>query len=620
MQHKALLIGVAIMTGAMGGSLVVASNENADVNGREMQLRSAGNACAREPVLLFLTLPRFPGSSEDIVLASRRLLFHSFRMLVEEPDGTNVVTDGQWRGDAEAYDGWLMTRKYRSGGLAMISRQWHDFSKAGKHVIRVYCCAGDRVQARLSMSAEGQEREQLLGPYEWKSNAVEIDVTPCTGEALKLKATELLELALGEGSYGSFNWNSAGSAPARALSMFGHPAAIGALTELYGKSGDSHLDYDITADDPLARRLAMEGLLRIGTTEAIETLSSLETLSRDEAILKRELLGYVLSRTESGDHHLSLQNEFESGAIDIAKRFLKAQGGDLLLRSAGKACAREPALLFLSEYPRFRDEEILPARLLLARSFRMLVEEPDGTKVVTDGQWTGDAEAYDGSLMTWEQSGMEPDEVVMISRQWHDFTKTGQHLIRVFCCAGDHVQAHRFVGAEELELEQLLDPYEWQSNAIRMDVVPCSDDDLEREARDLLALSLKSRYGTRHEGKALNWNTPGLIPARALSLFGHPAAIWPLEELYEESGLYVEIGDDPVARRLAMEGLLRIGTWDAIDTLASLETLSREEATLKRELLGYVLSRTESGGHHLSLQNEFESDAIEVAKRFLKNQ
>ena len=609
------------MIGAIGASLMASSNENADMNGREMYLRSAGNACASEPALLFLTkYPHRFGKEESI--ARRLLLFQSFRMLVEEPDGTKVVTDGQWRGDAEAYDGWLMTWRYSGATdeLVIVSRQWHDFTKAGKHVIRVFCCAGDRVQSRRSMSAEGQELEQLLRPYEWQSNAVEIDVMSCTGEALKLKATELLELSLGYGRYGSnFNWNSASSAPARALSMFGHPAAIGPLKELYGKSVNHHLGEGIASDIPVARRLAMEGLLRIGTTDAIETLSSLETLSRDEAILKKELLGYVLSRTESGDHHLSFQNAFEGGAIDVAKRSLKNQGGDLLLRSVGKACAREPVLLFLSEYPRFRDEEVLLTRLLRFHSLRMLVEEPDGTKVVTDGQWREDAESNDGGLMTGESSvGGRPDELVMISRQWHDFTKAGKHVIRVFCCAGDRVQSHRFISAEELELEQLLGPYEWKSNVIRMDVVPCSDDNLERKARDLLELS--KGYGTRRYGQSLNWDElkSTYIYARALSLFGHPATIWPLEELHHINAYDDFV--DPLSRKLAMEGLLRIGTWDAIETLSTLETLSRDEAILKRKLLGYVLSRTESGGHHLFLQNAFESGAIEVAKRFLKNQ
>ena len=614
MQRKTLLIGIAIMASAVGASLTASSNEDADVNGRELHLQSAGRACAREPALLFLT--KYPKFRDEEVLVPRLLLFHSFRLLVEEPDGTKVVTDGQWRGDAEAYDGWLMTRWYSGATdeLVIVSRQWHDFSKAGPHLVRFFCCAGDRVQAHRSMSVEGQELEQLLGPYEWQSNAIRIDVAPCTGEKLKLRARELLDLSL-RSRHGTrhdgmaLNWNTAKMAPARALSLFGHPAAIGPLKEFYQES----------RDDPLARRLAMEGLLRIGTTEAIETLSSLETFSRDEAVLKKELLGYVLSRTESGDHHLSFQNAFEGGAIEVAKRFLKDQGGDLLLRSVGKACAREPVLLFLSEYPRFRDEEVLPTRLLRSHSFRMLVEEPDGTKVVTDGQWRGDAEAYDGSLMTRERSvGGRPDELIMISRQWHDFAKVGQHLIRIFCCADDRVQSHRFISAEELELKQLLGTYEWKSNVIRIDVVPCSDEDLERKAREFLELSLG--YGTRHYGQSLNWDElkSTYVYARALSLFGHPAAIWPLEELH-----HINASDDfvdPLARRLAMEGLLRIGTTDAIETLSSLETLSSDEAILKRELLGYVLSRTESGDHHLSLQNAFESGAIEIAKRFLKNQ
>ena len=606
------------MAGAVGVNLMASSNENADVNGRNLYLRSAGKACVKEPALLFFkySIP------EDEILATRLLLFHSFRMLVEEPDGTIVVTDGQWRGDAETYNGWLMTWGHSYGReLVMISRQWHDFTKAGKHVIRVFCCAGDRVQARRSMSAEGQELEQLLGAYEWKSNAIEMDVMPCTSEVLKRKATELLELSSrSRGRYDGMhlNWNTSQIAPARALSMFGHSAAIGPLKELYGKSVNHHLGEGIASDIPVARRLAMEGLLRIGTTDAIETLSSLETLSRDEAILKKELLGYVLSRTESGDHHLSFQNAFEGGAIDVAKRSLKNQGGDLLLRSVGKACAREPVLLFLSEYPRFRDKEVLLTRLLRFHSLRMLVEEPGGTKVVTDGQWREDAESNDGGLMTGESSvGGRPDELVMISRQWHDFAKVGQHLIRVFCCAGDRVQSHRFISAEELELEQLLGPYEWKSNVIRMDVVPCSDDNLERKARDLLELSLG--YGTRRYGQSLNWDElkSTYVYDRALSLFGHPAAIWPLEELH-----HINASDDfvdPLARKLAMEGLLRIGTWDAIETLSTLETLSRDEAILKRKLLGYVLSRMESGGHHLFLQNAFESGAIKVAERFLKD-
>ena len=630
------------MIGAMGASLMASTNEHVDVNGREMQLRSAGSACARAPVLLFLTkYPRqfrFQAGNEES-LPGRLLLFQSLRMLVEEPDGTKVVTDGQWRGDAEAYDGWLIMWRY--GGvdeLVMVSRQWYEFTKAGKHIIRVFCCAGDRVRARRAMNAEGQELEQLLGPYEWKSNPVEIDVMPCTGEALKLKASELLELALGNGKtgYGSFNWNSGATAPARALAMFGHSAAIGPLKEFYEESREHHSDEDATADVPLSRRLAMEGLLRIGTTEAIETLSKLRTLSRDEAVMKKELLGYVLSRTDSGDHHLSLQNKFESGAIDVAKRYLEDQGGDLLLRVAGEACTREPVLFFLSEYPRFRDEGVLPVRLSLFHSVRMLVEEPDGTTVVTDGQWKGGAEAYDGSLMTWERSvGGHPDELVLISRQWHDFTKAGKHVIRVFCCAGDRVQARLSMNAKGQEPEQLLNPYEWRSNAVVIDVVPCSDEYLEEKAKELMELSLdlllypvlRSRHGTRRSGQSLHWNEAesayvyelelAYLYARALALFGHPAAIWPLEVLYDTSngdGLF-----DPLARRLAMEGLLRIGTTDAIETLSILDTITGVDGDLKRKLLGYVLSRTESGDHHLSLQNEFESGAIEISKRFFEN-
>ena len=147
--------------------------------------------------------------------------------------------------------------------------------------------------------------------------------------------------------------------------------------------------------------------------------------------------------------------------------------------------------------------------------------------------------------------------------------------------------------------------------------MPCSDEDLERKAREFLELSLG--YGTRHYGQSLNWNEVKLtyVYDRALSLLGHPAVSWPLEEFF-----YINASDDffdPLARRLAIEGLLRIGTTDAIETLSSLETLSSDEAILKGELLGYVLSRTESGDHHFSLQDAFESGAIDIAERFLKD-
>ena len=258
-------------------------------------------ACSKEPVVLMADWQRKHTPDDMWGHKDFLFLFYSFRMEAVLPSGAKLVTDGLWRSDGELYDGMLGSP---GDAFTLVSKQWVDLDKTGSYRLRLHCCEENRIDRQ-------QESPQVIsGRWKIASNWVYIEVVECSSSQLTSIANELLSRAKnGRYHINHLDHDELSQAHGRALSFFAEPEAIPALVSMF-----------VSIKEYVARRLAMEGLARIGTLGAFRALMELPLESEAEAAALRGMLAILAFGSPGGEAgFLSGQRE-PDGSVRTAAR------------------------------------------------------------------------------------------------------------------------------------------------------------------------------------------------------------------------------------------------------------------------------------------------------------
>ena len=266
-------------------------------NGTVLELAAEkATVCSKEPVVLMVDWPYRPEMRD-----CEAFLFHSFRMEAVLPSGAKLVTDGLWRSDGELYDGWL---KRPGGSFTLVSRQWIDFDRTGSYRLRLHCCEENRIDRH-------QESPQVIsGRWKIASNWVDIEVAECSSSQLTSIANELLNRAKqGYHDIRNLNDDTLAQAHGRALSFFAEPEAVPYLVSMFS-----------AVRGYAGRRMAMEGLTRIGTIEVLHALVGLQLENEAELDALRRMLSVLSHGSPGGKPSLLSGQKLPSASVRAAAR------------------------------------------------------------------------------------------------------------------------------------------------------------------------------------------------------------------------------------------------------------------------------------------------------------